>query len=120
MNDLLRSLFGFSGNAVGGHSAGSMMLLELEELARALYDNVIKSDFLRLVVDENVLVKLFQETRCKILRHPTELYGLSASTVRSPTQSVLRPEVHTLPKMQGKKAQFMIRRSIPPDEANKP
>lgn len=101
MDDQQRTLSGFSGNAVGGHPACSMMFLDMQAPARALYDSVTKSDFQRLVVDENVLVKLFQETRCKILRHPTELYGLNASTVRSSTQSVLRPEVHTLPKNDG-------------------
>lgn len=119
MDDQQRSLFGFSGNVVGGHSARSMMFLDMQALARALYDSVTKSDFQRLVVDENVLVKLFQETRCKILRHPTELYGLNASTVRSPGQLILRPEVHILPKMPGPKAQLIIDRSVPPNEANK-
>lgn len=79
MDDLQRVFFGFSGNAVGGHSARSMMFLEMQALVRALPGSVTKADFQRAVVDENVLGKPTQSSRIKSLRHLTELYGLDAS-----------------------------------------
>ena len=71
--------FGFLNAGVGGHSARSMMFLEMQTLVRSMPLIVAKSDFTMAIVDENVLEKPTQGSRVKSLRHLTELYGLDPS-----------------------------------------
>jgi len=71
--------FGFSKANLGGHSARSMMFLEMCALFRALPLAVAKGDFARAIVGENVLEKPTLSSRKKSLRHLLELYGLDPS-----------------------------------------
>jgi hypothetical protein len=73
--------FGFSNASVGGHSARSMMFLEMRILVRSMPFASARSDFTKAIVDENVLEKPTQGSREKSLRHLTELYGLDPSKV---------------------------------------
>ncbi len=70
---------GFSNASVGGHSARSMMFLEMRALVRAMPLNVTKEDFTRAIVEENALNKPTQSSRKKSLRHLIELYGMDPS-----------------------------------------
>jgi len=70
---------GFSNARVGGHSARSMMFLEMRALVRTLPLNVTKADFVRAIVEENALEKPTQSSRKKSLRHLIELYGMDPS-----------------------------------------
>src|ERR1039458_783740 len=71
--------FGFSSASTGGHSARSMMFLELRILVRAMPLTATKDDFTRAIVEENVLEKPTLSSRRKSLRHLIELYGLDPS-----------------------------------------
>ena len=70
---------GFSNASTGGHTARSMMFLEMRALVRSLPVAAQQGDFTRAIVDENVLDKPTQASRVKSLRHLTELYGLDPS-----------------------------------------
>ncbi len=70
---------GFSKASVGGHSARSMMLLEMRALVRAMPLAVTKSDFTKAIVEENVLEKPTLISRKKSLCHLVELYGMDPS-----------------------------------------
>jgi len=70
---------GFSKAILGGHSARSMMFLEMRALVRAMPLAVTKNDFAKAIVEENVLEKPTLISRKKSLRHLTELYGMDPS-----------------------------------------
>lgn len=70
---------GFSKASSGGHSARSMMFLEMRSLVRAMPLNVTKDDFTEAIVEENVLEKPTLSSRKKSLRHLMELYGMDPS-----------------------------------------
>lgn len=70
---------GFSKSVTGGHSARSMMFLEMSALVRAMPLAVIKIDFTKAIVDENILEKPTLSSRKKSLRHLVELYGMDPS-----------------------------------------
>jgi len=70
---------GFSKASVGGHSARSMMFLEMGALVRAMPLSVTKNDFIKAIVDENVLEKPTLSSRKKSLHHLMELYGMDPS-----------------------------------------
>jgi hypothetical protein len=72
---------GFSNATVGGHSARSMMFLEMSALVRAIPLAVTKDEFARAVVEENALHKPTQGSRKKSFRHLVELYGMDPSQV---------------------------------------
>ncbi len=72
---------GFSIARVGGHSARSMMFLEMRALVRAMPLDVSKADFTRAIVEENALHKPTQSSRKKSHRHLVELYGMDPSQV---------------------------------------
>ena len=74
-NDFL----GFSKASSGGHSARSMMLVEMRTLFRAMPLAVTKNDFIKAIVEENVLEKPTLSSRNKSLRHLTDLYGMDPS-----------------------------------------
>jgi hypothetical protein len=71
--------FGFSKASVGGHSARSMMYLEMSTLVRAMPLKASKSDFARVIVDDNVLEKPTFASRKSSLHHLVELYGMDSS-----------------------------------------
>jgi hypothetical protein len=70
---------GFSNAGVGGHSARSMMYVEMQVLIRSMPISATKRDFGEAITDENILEKRTQSSRRKSLRHLTELYGLDPS-----------------------------------------
>ena len=70
---------GFSKASSGGHSARSMMFLEMRALVRAMPLTVTKNDFTKAIVEENVLEKPTLISRKKSLRHLMELYGMDPS-----------------------------------------
>jgi len=70
---------GFSEATIGGHSARSMMFLEMRALVRAMHLTVTKDDFTKAIVEENVLEKPTLSSRKKSLRHLMELYGMNPS-----------------------------------------
>lgn len=70
---------GFSKASSGGHSARSMMFLEMRALVRAMPLAVTKDDFAKVIVEENVLEKPTLSSRKKSLRHLVELYGMDPS-----------------------------------------
>ena len=70
---------GFSKASSGGHSARSMMFLEMRALVRAMHLTVNKDDFTKAIVDENILEKPTLSSRKKSLRHLMELYGMNPS-----------------------------------------
>lgn len=70
---------GLSSTKVGGHSARSMMFLEMQALVRAMPVNVVKADFTSVIIDQNMLEKPTQSSRKKSLRHLLELYGMDPS-----------------------------------------
>lgn len=67
---------GFSKSSTGGHSARSMMVVEMKMLFRELPALASKDDFIRAVVEENVLEKPTLSSRKKSMRHLVELYGM--------------------------------------------
>ena len=67
---------GFSKASIGGHSARSMMFLEMRNLVRAMPLNVTKDDFAKAIVEENILEKPTLSSRTKSARHLMELYGM--------------------------------------------
>jgi hypothetical protein len=71
--------FGFSHASLGGHSARSMMLLEMRALVRAMPLTVAKDHFTKTIVEENVLDKPTLSSRKKSLRHLRQLYGMDTS-----------------------------------------
>jgi hypothetical protein len=70
---------GFSNAGIGGHSARSMMFLEMRTLVRALPLILNGADFTKAIVEENFLEKPTLSSRKKSLRHLTELYGMDPS-----------------------------------------
>jgi hypothetical protein len=70
---------GFSKAGSGGHSARSMMFLEMCALVRALPLAVTEDEFAKAIVEENVLNKPTLSSRKKSLRHLAELYGMDCS-----------------------------------------
>lgn len=74
-NDFL----GFSKAISGGHSARSMMLVEMQILFRSMPLAVAKNDFIKAIVEENVLEKPTLSSRKKSLRHLTDLYSMDPS-----------------------------------------
>jgi hypothetical protein len=78
---MVRSInpFGFSPASLGGHSARSMMFLEMRTLVRALPLIVAKDHFTKIIVAENVLDKPTLSSRKKSLRHLRQLYGMDTS-----------------------------------------
>ena len=71
------SLLGFSNASVGGHSARSMMLLEMRALFHAMPVAVTSERFAESIIEENVLEKPTLISRKKSLRHLTEIYGMN-------------------------------------------
>lgn len=67
---------GFAKARLGGHSARSMMFLEMRTLVRSMSLNVTRNDFTTAIVEENVLDKPTLISRKKSLRHLIELYGM--------------------------------------------
>lgn len=70
---------GFSKASLGGHSARSMMFLEMQALVRAMPLSVTMNDFIKAIVEENALEKPTMSSRKKSLRHLMELYGMDQS-----------------------------------------
>jgi hypothetical protein len=70
---------GFSKASIGGHSARSMMFLEMRTLFHALPRNITKDEFTKAIVEENVLEKPTLSSRKKSLRHLFDLYGMDTS-----------------------------------------
>ena len=70
---------GFSKASLGGHSARSMMFLEMRALVRAMPLTVAKDDFTKAIAEENILEKPTLSSRKKSLRHLKELYGMDPS-----------------------------------------
>jgi hypothetical protein len=70
---------GFSNNTIGGHSARSMMFLEMQILVRGMPLVVNKDDFTKAIIYENILEKPTLTSRKKSLRHLMEIYGLDTS-----------------------------------------
>ncbi|TRZ89641.1 MAG: DUF1819 family protein [Methanosarcinales archaeon] len=70
---------GFSKASSGGHSARSMMFLEMRTLVRAMPLTVTRNEFIKAIVEENVLEKSTLSSRKKSLRHLMELYGMDPS-----------------------------------------
>ena len=70
---------GFSNAGIGGHSARSMMFLEMRALVLALPVTVTKNDFTKAIIEENILEKPTLISRKKSLRHLMELYGMDPS-----------------------------------------
>jgi len=75
---------GFSKAGVGGHSARSMMYLEMRMLVHAMPLAVTLDDFVKAIVEENILEKPTLSSRKKSLRHLFELYGMD------PTKALFR------------------------------
>ena len=67
---------GFSQARVGGHSARSMMFLEMLALVRAMPLAIEKQELASAIVDDNILDKPTHGSRVKSLRHLVELYGM--------------------------------------------
>ncbi len=70
---------GFSKAGIGGHSARSMMFLEMRMLVHAMPLVVSLNDFVKAIVEENVLEKPTLSSRKKSLRHLIDFYGLDPS-----------------------------------------
>ncbi len=70
---------GFSKASIGGHSARSMMFLEMRALVRAMPLTVTKNDFIKAIIGENILGKPTLISRKKSLRHLMEIYGMDPS-----------------------------------------
>jgi len=70
---------GFSKAILGAHSARSMMFLEMRALVREMPLTVTKNDFIKAIVEENILQKPTLSSRKKSLRHLMELYGMDPS-----------------------------------------
>jgi hypothetical protein len=75
---------GFSKAGVGGHAARSMMYLEMRMLVHAMPLVVSSADFIKAVIEENILEKPTLSSRKKSLRHLFELYGMD------PTKALFR------------------------------
>ena len=75
---------GFSKTGVGGHSARSMMFLEMRMLVHAMPLVVSLNDLVNAIVEENILEKPTLSSRKKSLRHLFELYGMD------PTKALFR------------------------------
>jgi len=73
------NIFGLSNARVGGHTARSMMFLEMQTLVRSMPLSTQQTDFTRVIVEENILEKPTHGSRVKSLRHLSELYGLDPS-----------------------------------------
>ena len=71
--------FGLSDAISGGHSARSMMLVEMTTLVRSLPVDAGKDAIANAIQEENILEKPTQSSRLKSLRHLTQLYGLDPS-----------------------------------------
>lgn len=71
--------FGFSKASAGGHSARSMMFLEMRALVLDMPLAVTGDDFAKAIIDENVLQKPTLSSRKKSLYHLRELYGMDPS-----------------------------------------
>ena len=70
---------GFSTARSGGHSARSMMFLEMRALFHTMPLAVTQNDFAKAIVEENALEKPTLSSRKKSLRHLIELYGMDPS-----------------------------------------
>ena len=70
---------GFSQARVGGHSARSMMFLEMLALVRAMPLAIEKQELASAIVDDNILDKPTRGSRAKSWRHLVELYGMDPS-----------------------------------------
>jgi hypothetical protein len=71
--------FGFSKASIGGHSARSMMYLEMSTLVRAMPVTANRGDFTKAIVDDNILEKPTLNSRKSSLHHLVELYGMDSS-----------------------------------------
>jgi hypothetical protein len=76
MKEVTIEHFGFTEASLGGHSARSMMYLEMRILVRAMPIAITVDDFGKAVVEENVLEKPTLSSRKKSLRHLMQLYGM--------------------------------------------
>ena len=79
MEVIQKDSFGFSKARIGGHSARSMMFLEMSALIRAIPITVTKDDFTKAIIEENILEKPTLISRKKSLRHLVEIYGMDPS-----------------------------------------
>lgn len=70
---------GFSQASLGGHSARSMMFLEMRTLVRAMPLTVARDNFTKTIIEENILEKPTLSSRKKSLRHLVQLYGMDTS-----------------------------------------
>jgi len=70
---------GFSSAALGGHAARSMMLQEMSTLVRVMPPSVRKDEFVRAILEDNILEKPTLVSRQKSLRYLAELYDLEQS-----------------------------------------
>ncbi|MEQ1765234.1 MAG: hypothetical protein ABL984_19050 [Pyrinomonadaceae bacterium] len=77
--DLIERL-GFSSNSTGGHMGRSMMLNEMDALVAALSVTATKDDFVRAIIDENVLGKPTLSSRKESLTRLNQIYGLDPAT----------------------------------------
>jgi len=78
-DSIFSDLLGFSKASIGGHSARSMMFMEMRALVRSMPLTVTKNDFTKAIVEENILEKPTLISRKKSLRHLMEIYGMDPS-----------------------------------------
>ena len=76
---LQNNSLGFSTARIGGHSARSMMFLEMRALVRTMPLTVTKKDFTTAIIEENILEKPTLISRKKSLHHLMEIYGMDPS-----------------------------------------
>ncbi len=92
--------FGFSKSTTGGHTARSMMFLEMRALIQGMPLAVSKSDFPKAIIDDNLLEKPTLSSRKKSLRHLMELYGMDPFTALFRVLWVLaRADMESLPQL---------------------
>jgi hypothetical protein len=70
---------GLSKASHGGHTARSMMFLEMRTLVRAMPLTATRYEFTQAILEENLLEKPTLSSRKKSLRHLIELYGMDPS-----------------------------------------
>ena len=68
--------YGFRLSRSGAHASRTLMLAELEALLCRASEAAAKSDYARLIVDANILIKRTVKSRKLTAQHLIELYGL--------------------------------------------
>lgn len=75
----MNTFFGFSESKVGGHSARSMMLKEMQILIHELPLETNRDNLDRAILEDNILSKPTISSRKKSLRHLLDLYSFDHS-----------------------------------------